>query len=102
MLSIKWIIVIIGVLVVGIPLAVLSAFNRQLVEINYIVGTISLPLPVVVITAFALGMLIILAFFGLTGLVWKMRAKSLEKQIDKIHKDSQAKKIEADFLASQK
>lgn len=102
MLNMRLITFIIGILVVGIPLAILSAFNTQTIEINYIIGTIPLPLPLLIFAAFGLGMLIILILFGVSGMIWKARAKSLEKQIDKIHKTNQAKQIEAEFMASQK
>lgn len=100
MFNAKSITFLVGILGVSIPLMILSAFNTQAVELNYIIGTISLPLPLLIFTAFGLGILIMLVLFGLTGFVWKARAKSLEKQIDKLHKDNQARKIEAEFRAT--
>ncbi len=98
--KVKTILLILGILVISVPLMILTAFNTQTVEVNYLIGTISQPLPVLILGAFTAGVLIVLIFFGISGFIWKSRAKSLQKQIERIHKNEQIKRIEADYTAS--
>ncbi len=71
--------------------------NAQLVQVNYIVGQYELPLSWLIFGAFIVGVFISLPFFALTGWGWKIKAKSLSKQVDELIKQRQRDEIAKKF-----
>ncbi len=77
----------------------LSFNNSQIVEINYLLGKFNWPLSVVMLVSFLFGVLIALPFFALTGWGWKMRARSLQKKLNKLDKQRKRDEIAIQFKA---
>ena len=76
------------VLIVGISF---SSLNSHVVDVNYYLGTMSLPLSLVVISAFALG--VICAFIvGLTTF-WGLRGKVGRLQRDVNHREQEIRAL---------
>ncbi len=76
------------VLIVGISF---SSLNSHVVDVNYYLGTMSLPLSLVVISAFALG--VICAFIvGLTTF-WGLRWKVGRLQRDVNHREQEIRSL---------
>lgn len=75
----------------------LSFNNSQTAEVNYLLGKLQLPLSHLVIYTFIAGVVVSLPFFAVTGWGWKMRARSLQKQIDELLKQRKRDDIAKQF-----
>lgn len=73
------------VLVMG---AFFTALNAQSVEVNYLIGQITLPLAVIVLGPFIIGLLLSSLYFGIKTFVLKNQINRLEKRIKKLNAHS--------------
>lgn len=101
-IEMKKIIFILFVLIALVVILPLSFNNAEPVTVNYLFGTYTLPLSWLIFGALIVGVFIALPFFALTGWGWKIKAKSLEKQVNELIKQRQRDEIENEFKAQQK
>ncbi|MPV86557.1 lipopolysaccharide assembly protein LapA domain-containing protein [Ostreibacterium oceani] len=73
--------------------------NAEKVTVNYWFFSYSLRLSWVIIGAFILGVLFSLCFFGVSAWVWKLKAKTLQKQLNEMDKIRKKAEIKAAFDA---
>ncbi len=85
-------------LIAALPIIILASKNSQVVEINYILGVFKINLSYLIILAFVLGVVAMLPFFAFTGMIWKIRTKNLQKEVDKMEKQKQKDLIREEFL----
>ena len=64
--------------------AFFTALNAQPVVVNYLIGKVELPLAVLVLAPFILGILMASLFFGLRIFLLSSRNKRLDKKLKKI------------------
>lgn len=79
MFRIVGILLFLVVLVVGIEF---SAVNSAPVTVNYLLGTVSLPLALVVVAAFTVGILVAVAVGTLAMVPLRLRAASLRREVE--------------------
>ncbi len=90
------ILLIVAAAIIVLPIAY---NNADAVNFNYFFGTYSLPLSWVAFGSFVLGVLFSLVFFAITGLGWKLKARSLKKQVDELLKQRKRDEIAEKFNA---
>lgn len=81
--------------------AAIGLLNGGNVTVNYIVGSIKLPLIAVMLLSFLFGALMILILFGFKAFYWKQRAKSLQGRLEEDHAAAEKAAIKAQFHADQ-
>lgn len=91
MLKIISIIIFLVVLVVGVEF---SAINSEPVTVNYLLGTVSLPLSFVVVCAFTIG--VVISFIFSLGIILPLRWK-----VAKLQRTVSIKEHEIDNLRNQ-
>lgn len=94
----KKIIFIVLTLLAVLLILPLSFNNSHVVTVNYLVDSVNVPLSWVIFGALIAGVLLALPFFAVTGLVWKIRARGLEKQINNLLKSQQREAIAETFM----
>ena len=92
----KWLGYLITI-ILCVAFAAIGLLNSGKVSVNYIVGSIDLPL-----VAFLFGALMILVLFGFKAFYWKQRAKSLQYRLEQDHAAAEKAAIQAQFHADQK
>lgn len=94
----KWIGYLI-VIALGIVFALLGLFNSSNVTFNYLLGARELPLVVVMVLSFLCGALFTLFVFGAKTLFWRGRAKKLQAQLDREHRDAHHEAVKTQYEA---
>lgn len=87
------------VIILGIFFALMGMFNSDDVMFNYLVGERELPLVLVMIVSFIFGALLALIVFGFKALFWRSRAKKLQAQLDREHRDARHEEIKTQYEA---
>lgn len=97
----KLFVILLGVIstIIVLPLAY---NNSQPVDFNYFFGSYQLPLAWLTFGSFILGVLLAIIFFAISGLGWKLRAKSLNRQVDELLKQRKRDEIKDQFQAEKK
>lgn len=80
-----------------IPIGIFVALNSHQVEYDYLIGKYTTFAWLPVVGGFVLGVLGMALFFTLSGKLWQIKARSLEKQLNSLHKEQQKKEIKAQF-----
>ncbi len=96
MKKIIFILLVIVALVVFLPL---SFNNADSVSFDYIFGKYQLPLSWLMFGSFIVGVLVALPFFAITGLGWKLKARSLQKQVTELIRKRERDEIAEQFKA---
>lgn len=94
----KWLGYII-VIALGIIFALIGLFNSESVLFNYLLSERELPLVVVMVMSFLCGALFTLAIFGFKTLFWRGRAKKLQAQLDREHRDAHHEEVKNQYEA---
>ncbi|WP_298048668.1 LapA family protein [uncultured Cardiobacterium sp.] len=97
----KWLGYLITI-ILCVAFAAIGLLNSGKVPVNYIVGSIDLPLVAVMLLSFLFGALMILVLFGFKAFYWKQRAKSLLYRLEQDHAAAEKAAIQAQFHADQK
>ncbi|UJF25006.1 LapA family protein [Suttonella sp. R2A3] len=85
----------------GVVFILMGLLNSDMVTFNYLLGEGQWPLVLVMAMSFVIGALFSLAVFGLRAMVWRSRAKKLQKQIDYEHEAQRKANIRSDFHSEQ-
>lgn len=87
------------VIVLGIIFALMGLFNSNDVVFNYLLGERDLPLVVVMVLSFLCGALFTLFVFGVKTLFWRSRAKKLQSQLDREHREAHHEAVKSQYEA---
>ncbi len=88
------ILLIIAAAIVVLPIAYR---NSVVIDFDYFFDVYTMPLSWLIFGAFVLGVLFALVFFAITGLGWKLKARSLKKQVDELLKQRKRDEIAEQF-----
>ncbi|MGY0399291.1 MAG: LapA family protein [Ostreibacterium sp.] len=97
----KFLFIVLAIIAILVILP-LSFSNADTVTVNYLLGHLQAPLSWLMLGSFIFGVLIALPFFALTGWGWKIRARSLQKQMDKLITQSKQDDITKQFESEKK
>lgn len=95
----KWLVYLIVLIITGIVFAMLGLLNSGSVSLNYIFGTQTMPLVVVMLLSFFAGALLTLIVFGFKALFWRRRAKSLQAAMQREKQAAEKAAVEKSFQA---
>ncbi|MBV7434245.1 LapA family protein [Cardiobacteriaceae bacterium TAE3-ERU3] len=87
------------VIALGIVFALMGLFNSNDVAFNYLFGERDLPLVVVMVLSFLCGALFTLLVFGVKVLFWRGRAKKLQAQLDREHREAHHEAVKSQYEA---
>ena len=87
------------VIALGVIFALMGLFNSDSVAFNYLLGERKLPLVVVMVLSFLCGALFTLLVFGFKTLYWRNRAKKLQAQLEREHRDARHEAIKTQYEA---
>lgn len=96
----KWLYYLLMLSVAGL-FFVIGLANQEVVRVNYLSGSIELPLVWVLLAAFVFGAILAMLVFGLRAWYWKMNAKTLSARIQQQARDAHHQKVREDFVAEQ-
>lgn len=95
----KWLFYLIVLIATGIVFAMLGLLNSGSVSFNYIFGTQTMPLVIVMLLSFFTGAFLTLIVFGFKALFWRRRAKSLQASIRREKQAAEKAAIQESFQA---